>query len=62
MKKHERNRVIHILVISTLFCILSTPHLLALDVPPLKGRVNDYTGMLSSYTTQQLESILRDLE
>jgi uncharacterized protein len=62
MKKYERNRVIHILVILTLFCILRTPHLLAIDVPPLKGRVNDYTGMLSSYTTQQLESILRDLE
>ena len=62
MKKYERNRVIHILVILTLFCILSTPHLLALDVPPLKGRVNDYAGMLSSYAKQQLDGILRDLE
>ncbi len=62
MEKYERNRVIHILVILTLFCILSTPHLLALDVPPLKGRVNDYAGMLSSYAKQQLEGILRDLE
>jgi uncharacterized protein len=62
MKKYERNRVIHILVILTLFCILSTPHLLALDVPPLKGSVNDYAGMLSSYTKQQLEGVLRDLE
>jgi uncharacterized protein len=62
MKKYERNRVIHILVILTLFCILSTPHLLALDVPTLKGRVNDYAGMLSSYAKQQLDGILRDLE
>jgi len=62
MKKYERNRVIHILVILTLFCILSTPHLLALDVPPLKGRVNDYAGMLSSHAKQQLDGILRDLE
>ncbi len=62
MKKHEHNRVIHILVILVLLCILSTPSLLALDVPPLKGRVNDYAGMMSSYTQQQLESVLRDLE
>jgi uncharacterized protein len=31
-------------------------------VPPLKGRVNDYAGMLSSSTKQQLEDILRNLE
>jgi uncharacterized protein len=62
MKPYEPNRVIHILVILTLICILSTPHLLALDVPPLKGRVNDYAGMLSSYTKQQLDGILRDIE
>jgi uncharacterized protein len=62
MKKHERNRVIHILIILTLYCIWCTPHLLALDVPSLKGRVNDYAGMLSSYTEQQLEGVLRDLE
>ena len=62
MKKNERNRVIHILIILTLFCILGTPPLLALDVPPLKGRVNDYAGMLSSYTQQQLDSVLGDLE
>jgi uncharacterized protein len=61
MKKYERKRVIHILVILTLFGILSTPHVLALDVPPLKGRVNDYAGMLSAYTKQQLEGVLRDL-
>ena len=62
MKRHDRNRFIQILIISILYCILSTPHLLALDVPPLKGRVNDYAGMLSSYTQQQLEGVLRDLE
>ena len=62
MKTYENNRVVHILIILTLYCILSTPHLLALDAPPLKGRVNDYAGMLSSYTQQQLEGILRDLE
>lgn len=62
MKKHERIRIIYILLILSVLCILSSPHLLALDVPALKGRVNDYAGMLSSYTKQQLEGILRDIE
>ncbi len=62
MKKHKRIRIIHILLILSVLCILSSPHLLALDVPALKGRVNDYAGMLSSYTKQQLDGILRDIE
>jgi uncharacterized protein len=62
MKKHERMRITHILLILSVICILSPPHLLALDVPLLKGRVNDYAGMLSSYTEQQLDGILRDIE
>jgi uncharacterized protein len=43
-------------------CIVSVAQSFALDVPPLKGRVNDYAGMLSSYTERQLDGILRDLE
>ncbi len=35
---------------------------LAAGVPRLKGRVNDYAGMLSSYTERQLDDILRQLE
>ncbi len=62
MKQQQRHRIVLFIVIGWLICLLRVPGLLALDVPPLKGRVNDYTGMLSSYTTQQLESILRDLE
>ncbi len=34
----------------------------ALDVPPLKARVNDYANMLSPATRQQLESVLGSLE
>ena len=34
----------------------------ALDVPPLKGRVNDYAGILSASTQKQLDTVLADLE
>lgn len=34
----------------------------ALDVPKLKGHVNDYAGMLSASTQRQLEVVLTDLE
>ncbi len=35
---------------------------LAREVPELKGRVNDYAGLLSSATIAQLETVLADLE
>jgi len=50
------------------FIYLSTVILLwasfasALDVPALKGRVNDYGDMLSSSTERQLDAVLGDLE
>lgn len=34
----------------------------ALEVPQLKGHVNDHAGMLSASTRQQLEAVLIDLE
>lgn len=34
----------------------------ALEVPPLKGRVNDYAGMLAPATARQLEELLRQFE
>ena len=34
----------------------------ALDVPPLKGRVNDYADMLSRSTEEHLELMLQELE
>jgi uncharacterized protein len=51
-----------ILIIFTLTFVSYLPQLAARDVPALKARVNDYAGMLSSYTEKQLEGILRDLE
>src|SRR4030042_1972462 len=35
---------------------------LALEVPPLRARVNDYAGMLSQGTVRQLDLLLEDLE
>jgi uncharacterized protein len=55
-------RVALIPIIFTLAFVLNVTPLLALGVPALKARVNDYAGMLSSYTEKQLEGILRDLE
>ncbi|MBW6521189.1 MAG: TPM domain-containing protein [Desulfoarculaceae bacterium] len=34
----------------------------ALDVPPLKGRVNDYAGILAPATVRQLEEVLQRFE
>jgi uncharacterized protein len=34
----------------------------ALDVPQLKGRVNDYAGILSASTRKHLDAVLADLE
>ncbi len=61
MTKNAR-RVALIPIIFTLTLILHVTPLLALGVPALKARVNDYAGMLSSYSEKQLEGILRDLE
>jgi uncharacterized protein len=62
MKVLNRKRVALILIIVALTFILHLSPCLALSVPALKARVNDYAGMLSSYTEKQLEGILRDLE
>ena len=56
-----RRRTVSFLV----FCLLSL-HLavqsLALDVPDLKGRINDYANLLSPATEASLESVLKSLE
>ena len=62
MKQKQRNRIIQFLVVGLLICIFWVPNLSALEVPALKGRVNDYAGMLSAATRQQLEDILGRLE
>lgn len=62
MKQQERHRIIQFLVIGLLICIFGVSSLSALEVPALKGRVNDHAGMLSAATRQQLEDILSRLE
>ena len=45
-----------------LVVLLSFSSLFSLDVPELKGRVNDYTGTLSSTEVSNLEAILETVE
>ncbi|MBN2079970.1 MAG: TPM domain-containing protein [Spirochaetes bacterium] len=47
--------------LALLTCLIALP-LQALDVPVLKGRVNDYAGMLSPGTAATLEARLADFE
>jgi uncharacterized protein len=58
----HRNRLRIILpALAVLFLTGAVAHAV-LDVPGLKGRVNDYAGMLSSATIQSLESELKEFE
>lgn len=47
---------------AVLLVALAAQSVLALAVPPLKGRVNDYAGLISASTQQQLETALAQLE
>ncbi len=50
-------------ILALVLCALALPAAAtALDVPPLKARVNDYAGMLSPQAAQALESELAALE
>ena len=51
-------------VLFCVFCAIALAHsaAFALDVPPLKGRVNDYANMMSPGIRTQLETVLRDFE
>jgi len=53
-----------IIIIMSFFILLSltTPPMFALDVPALKGRVNDYAGILNSSQEAELNSLLRETE
>ena len=52
---------LHLLVV-VLLLVCFTQSASALDVPALKGRVNDYGNILSDWSTTQLNTILADLE
>lgn len=62
MKQQQRHSIVLFIVIGWLICLLRVPGLLALEVPPLKQRVNDTANMLSASTKQQLEEILGRFE
>ncbi|MDR2018861.1 MAG: TPM domain-containing protein [Syntrophobacterales bacterium] len=52
-------------VVSVLFLlcfIVLTPNCMALDVPPLRGYVNDYAGMISPAAKVKIETELRNFE
>ena len=50
------------LLLLPLLSLLISESAIARDVPHLKGRVNDYAGMLSASTISQLDFILGELE
>lgn len=49
-------------LILLIVCLLLPVSLLASDLPQLRGRVNDYAGMLSATTSQQMEQTLAAFE
>lgn len=50
-------------IIAVTLCLLwYAQQVPALDVPPLKGRVNDLAGLIQPSTAQQLTSALAQLE
>lgn len=58
MNRFSHFRVTPCLLILCTLLLFFAGQLYALDVPKLKGRVNDYAGMLSPATAQQLEGSL----
>jgi len=50
------------LLLALILTVLLVPPLAALEVPALKGRVNDYARILAPATARQLEEVLRQLE
>ena len=58
---HRKIYPILLLVFTLIFFIFSK-QLQALEVPTLRGRINDYAGMLSPVTTQNLEVVLTEFE
>ena len=50
------------ILFSILFCLLTFALTVAIDVPPLRGRVNDYAGVMSQDQLRSLESRLAQFE
>ena len=54
-------RCFGLFLVLTLFFLCTCP-LLAIEVPPLKSRVNDHAGILAPATARQLEEVLQRFE
>jgi uncharacterized protein len=59
---NKRLGIIWLLMLAVVWNLAWSQNAWALQVPPLKGRVNDYAGLLSSGTAGQLEAALAELE
>ena len=56
-------RSLRLLALALIVCLSLTANLAeALDVPPLRGRVNDYAGVMSQEQRRSLESQLGQFE
>ena len=62
MKFHRLLKTCAAALLVVLLASLTTIPVAALDVPRLKGHVNDYAGMLSPASQRQLEALLTDFE
>ena len=62
MKQSLRMSWVRILAVLLCMAVLLPWAAAALEVPALKGRVNDYGGMLSPESERRLETLLKELE
>lgn len=49
-------------IVAALSVVVLAYNSLAMDVPPLRGRVNDFAGLLSTGVVNQLDLLLKDFE
>ncbi|GAB6094546.1 hypothetical protein JCM14469_07980 [Desulfatiferula olefinivorans] len=57
-----RRTIVFLMMVMVLVEVMAVAALSEMSVPPLRGRVNDYGGMLSASTVRQLETDLSALE
>ncbi len=62
MKSHRLLKTCAAALLVVLLASLTAIPVAALDVPRLKGHVNDYAGMLSPASQRQMEALLTDFE
>ncbi len=62
LQKPTMHRAIRVAAAAALTLVVLIQAALALEVPPLRARVNDHAGMLSQGVVRQLDLLLKDLE